>query len=284
LNGLNALDYDLLKTFIYTNDQSEPLSHAIVLLEQFATSDRVNSLIKLTKKLILKKNPEIDFYILSALGSWTQLSKDDLFPLLYGISDTYKDSKLHQEGLVSSLSELEDDFLLFLEDQNTDLSNSILLDILNVTISNKNSDKKNFIYTQKTVGTDARTSGYNIYRNFCATCHGINGEGIDNLAPPLQNSEYISKSSERLALVILHGLSGPIHVNGKPYKLNVSMPGLVNNPEFKDEDVNNIIKYVTSAFSDNPKSLELEKIKLLREHKPQNAGGFTEEELLQLEN
>jgi mono/diheme cytochrome c family protein len=284
LNGLNALDYNLLETFIYTNSQSESLSHAFVLLEQFATSDRVNSIIKLSEKLILKNSPEIDFYILSALGAWMQLSVDALFPLVYEISNTYKDSKLHQEGLVSSLSGLEDGFLLFLEDQNTDLSNRILMDILNVTISNKNSDKKNFIYTQKTVGTDARTSGYNIYRNFCATCHGINGEGIDNLAPPLQNSEYISKSSERLALVILHGLSGPIHVNGKLYKFNVSMPGLAHNPEFKDEDVNNIIKYVTSAFSDNPKSIELDKIKVLREHKPQNPGGFNEEELLQLEN
>lgn len=282
LNGLKALDYGLLEKFIYTHSESDSISHAFVLLEQFATDDRLSSVLKLAKNLLLKDSEQIDFYVSCSLGKWMAISTEDLFPLVFNLSNKYKSSKLLQEGLVSSLRGLEEAYLLFLNTQNVVVTNTLLLDILNTTILNKKSNKKNYIYTSKKVGTDSRTSGYNIYRDFCATCHGLSGEGVENLAPPLKDSEYISESSERLALVILHGLSGPIHVNGSLYNLNMTMPGLVHNPEFKDKDILNIINYVTNAFSDVSVDVDSAKIKTLREQEPKYEGGFTEEELLEL--
>ncbi|MEC3907475.1 c-type cytochrome [Tamlana sp. 2201CG12-4] len=282
LNGLNALNYNVLEKFIYANNHSQPISHAFVLLEQFATLDRMPSLIKLTDNLILKNNPEIDLYVLSALGEWMMLSPRDLFPKVFELLNKYDYDLIYQEGLMNSLRGNEELYLSFLNDQKIDTVNEAFLENLQAIISNKQKNKKSFIYTKKGSNTDTRTAGYNIFRNLCATCHGINGEGVENLAPPLKHSEYITESTERLVLIILHGLSGPIHVNGKLYEFNTVMPGLAQNVEFTDEDIQNVISYVTNAFSNESQKLELDRIKALRKQKPKNVGGYTEEELLQL--
>jgi mono/diheme cytochrome c family protein/glucose/arabinose dehydrogenase len=279
LNGLHALNFTILETLLYSGSSSSAKSHALVLLEPFATQDRVQSLKKLTQKLISKNNPQIDLYLLSALGKWVSLSTETLFPVVLHLSNKYKDNLVYQESLVSSLKGMEEAFLLFLNENQPNTSEHILTDILSTTISNKKS--KNNISTTKNRG-GSRAAGYKIFRNFCATCHGVDGEGVESLAPPLKDSEYVTKSSERLALVILHGLSGPIHVNGTLYELNITMPGLANNPEFTDSDIKNIIDYLNNAFPGEAKNIEVDKIKSLRSLKPKSDNVFSEKELLEL--
>ncbi len=58
--------------------------------------------------------------------------------------------------------------------------------------------------------------GFKIYKNLCATCHGKEGEGIGELAPPLVGSPRVVGNKEKLAKILLHGLNGPI--NGKEYQ------------------------------------------------------------------
>ncbi|MEP5339733.1 MAG: c-type cytochrome [Algibacter sp.] len=280
LNGLNALDYNVLEKLLYSNSESNSISHALVLLEQFATQDSMSSFIRLTQKLSLKNNAEIDLYILNSLGDWLTFSTQQLFPLAWQLSNKYKDNLVYQEGLINSLRGLEDNYLLFLN-QNKNTSGAVFSEVLESTQSNIALNKRNYIYTTKGAKTDAITVGYKIFRNLCATCHGIEGEGVANLAPPLKNSEYVTQSSERLALVILHGLSGPIHVNDKLYELNTTMPGLGNNPDFSDEDIFNIIIYIQNAFPGASEKIKLDQIKLLRNLKPKN-GVFNEKELFKL--
>ena len=268
LNGLDALNFEVMEKILSSNGKSSSISHALVLLEQFATLNLVPSMLKLTKDLMLKNSPEIDLYILSSLGTWIQLSPEGFFPTVLELSNKYEANIAHQEGVISSLRGAEEEFLLFLNQGENNPSEIILSDMLNTTISNKKNKVKNLIYIKTTVGTDSRTAGYKIFKNLCATCHGFNGEGIEALAPPLKNSEYITESSERLALIILHGLSGPIHVNGKLYNLNATMPGLANNPEFSDKDIQNIIRYLHNAFPGNSKKIAVERIKSLRNQKP----------------
>jgi mono/diheme cytochrome c family protein/glucose/arabinose dehydrogenase len=283
LNGLDALDFETLKNSLSSDSGSDFISHTIVLTEQFAAQEHIVSMIKLIKSLILKDNPEIDLYISTSLGGWLQFSPEDFFPILLELSVKYRNSKVYQEGTINSLRGLEESFLQFLNQGEKEASEIILYNILNTTISNKANQIKNAIYTVKKVGTDSRTAGYNIFRNFCATCHGIDGSGIEDLAPPLKNSEYVTGAPERLALIILHGLAGPIHVNGEFYELNTIMPGLANNSDFSDSDIQGIIDYLHNAFPGNSERIELGKIKFLRNQKPKSGGVFSEKELLQLD-
>lgn len=283
LNGLNALEYSLLEKVLTSNSKSNIISHTLVLLEQFASKSHLNSTYELINNLLKKNDKEIDLYSAIALGKWVQISPEKFFPLLLKLSNTYKNNKVYQEAIVNSLRGVENKFLDFSSKLKNDFSESTLFELLNQTIDNKNTDLKNFIYTKTSVGTDSRTSGYKLFRNICATCHGVDGDGIDGLAPPLKNSEYVKGSTEKLALVILHGLSGPIHVNGKLYNMNTVMPGLVNNPEFTDKDVQDIISYLNNAFtSKSENDISKEKIESLREKRPANGSTFSEKELLEL--
>ncbi|XMO87092.1 c-type cytochrome [Algibacter sp. AS12] len=282
LDGLNALSYDVLEKVLYSEDSVDVISHAILLMEQFASQDRALSIAKIVKHLNLRNNPTIDLYVLSALGNWMTFSKDQLFPLVQQLSLRYKDQISYQEAFITSLRGHEESYKAFLGETLEAPEHNVIAKILNTTISNKAKNKQNKIFTTKKAQVDNRIAGYNIFRNLCATCHGVEGEGIESLAPPLQNSEYVTESSERLALVILHGLSGPIHVNGDLYDLNIAMPGLANNPEFTDKDIHSIIQYLRNAFPGKTKNISIDKIKSLREQKPIDGLGFTEEELLKV--
>lgn len=98
------------------------------------------------------------------------------------------------------------------------------------------------------------------------------------MAPPLVDSEHILPS-EKLGLIILHGLRGPIEVNGTMYDMNHAMPGLNTNATLSDKDISALVSYVTNAFSKYPKGLGQDKVKELRKVSPKEDGGFTIEEL-----
>ena len=55
------------------------------------------------------------------------------------------------------------------------------------------------------------------YSAICAACHQTNGTGQAGIYPPLANSEWVYEGSERLAMIILNGIQGPITVDGKNY-------------------------------------------------------------------
>ena len=124
---------------------------------------------------------------------------------------------------------------------------------LEKAIDNHQKKEMNSIFVQQTNTLDTRTNGLQLYRTICAACHGADGKGIQDLAPPLKGSEYIDGSMKRLASIILHGISGPLHVDGKLYTLSNDMPGLVNNSAISDQDIADIIKYTQNAFAKSGK-------------------------------
>lgn len=83
----------------------------------------------------------------------------------------------------------------------------------------------------------------------CFGCHGADGAGIPNLGPPLDASEYVKESPERLARILLHGLTGPITVAGQKYTPQADMPGLAMNPSMTDENLADIATYIRHEWS-----------------------------------
>ncbi len=280
LEGLDALSFELLEKIGLAAD-SMITAHTLILLENYAAQKNTEPMSNLIANLLLKEDATIDLYICLSLGSWVKYSKDIFMPLLYQISKRHENKKIYQEAIISGLQNAEEQFNQYLlqHDLNTN-TNRIIKDLITQTIENKKNNRKNSIFVDNYVTTDSRTAGYQIYRNLCATCHGFDGEGIVGVAPPLKSSEFIEGSSEKLALIILHGLQGPVHVNGKLYLLNGVMPGLANNSEYDDRDIANIISYIQNAFVKNGEKINIERIKELREFKPKNGTFFTEEELL----
>jgi mono/diheme cytochrome c family protein len=278
LNGLNSLSMELL---MKVSTASDPMlsSYALLLLEKFSSIDNIDRFKELSIDLLKRNDPIINFYLAVSLGSWVKTSNNVFFPILLKLSKLYSNQIVYQEAIIASLGNLEEIFRKYMDGQNNKNDAHLTLDsLLTQTINNKKKSNVNPIFVQVKVPTNERTNGLLLFNKTCATCHGTDGQGIENVAPPLKGSEFVKGSTERLALIILNGLKGPVHVDGKFYQLNVSMPAFKNN--FSDKEISDIIEYVRSSFVPNSKDkISPEMIEGLRKKEYTT---LTEEDLLKI--
>ncbi|OUW17615.1 MAG: hypothetical protein CBD18_04140 [Opitutales bacterium TMED158] len=89
-------------------------------------------------------------------------------------------------------------------------------------------------------------AGKEIYTATCMACHQPDGNGMAGLAPPLNGSDWVTGSKERLALMVHHGVSGPIEVAGEAW--NSVMPGHGPMPQFQDEGLAQVLSYIRTAW------------------------------------
>ncbi len=120
-------------------------------------------------------------------------------------------------------------------------------------------------------------TGRTIYAGTCLPCHQPHGRGIDGLAPPLTNSEWVEGSGERLVRIVLHGVRGPIRVDGRNY--NLDMPPLGGLP---DEDLAAVLTYVRRAWGNTGPPLTAEYIRTQRNDTRTRTEPWTQAELLKL--
>lgn len=99
----------------------------------------------------------------------------------------------------------------------------------------------------------------------CIGCHGADGAGIENLAPQLDESDWVNGDPTRIVKVLLHGLSGPIELNGKTYTPLGVMPGLGQNPAIKDQDIADIATYIRANWSNRSPQVTEKTVKEIRE-------------------
>ena len=86
------------------------------------------------------------------------------------------------------------------------------------------------------------------FLNLCSSCHGTGGEGMARFAPPLKKSEWVSGDDKKLAMIILHGMEGPISVNGKPYDIPQILPNMPSFSTLQDVDIAAIATYIRNAW------------------------------------
>lgn len=100
---------------------------------------------------------------------------------------------------------------------------------------------------------DAFVQGKLVYEGkaVCMGCHGMDGEGLLNLGPPLAGSDWVTGDGDRLIKVLLHGLQGPIVVSGTTYTPQAVMPGLGSNPTISDKEIANVITYIRNAWGNS---------------------------------
>lgn len=78
----------------------------------------------------------------------------------------------------------------------------------------------------------------------CTTCHQANGQGVPNTYPPLAGSDIVAGDPNRVIAIVLHGLMGPVKVNGKEYN-NVMSPW---GAAFNDTQIAAVVTYVRSQW------------------------------------
>lgn len=84
--------------------------------------------------------------------------------------------------------------------------------------------------------------GKAVYEANCMACHGAEGKGVEGMFPPLAQSDYFAKDSNKVIHAVTKGVNGKITVNGKEF--NGVMPPL----PLSDQDAANAITYVLNSF------------------------------------
>jgi mono/diheme cytochrome c family protein len=89
-------------------------------------------------------------------------------------------------------------------------------------------------------------SGEGIYTARCAVCHGEHGEGREGLYPALARSAWVDGPPERMAAIILDGMTGPLE------GYNAVMPGWRN--YMRDAEIAEVMTWLRHADGKTPVS------------------------------
>ncbi len=118
--------------------------------------------------------------------------------------------------------------------------------------------------------------GVGIYKTFCFACHGLNGEGLKDMGPPLVLSEWVAGDKETLISLVLKGMEGPITVKGVQYK-----PTLIMTPFellLNDQQVADVLTYVRNEWGNKADSVSADEVKEIRKKLVGRTTSFSEKD------
>lgn len=90
--------------------------------------------------------------------------------------------------------------------------------------------------------------GRKFYLSSCSGCHGNDGGGLNRFAPPLKGSEWVLGDERRLALIVLHGIEGPLVVAGKRYAEPEILPVMPGHSTLGDGTIAAILTYIRNEW------------------------------------
>ncbi len=97
------------------------------------------------------------------------------------------------------------------------------------------------------------TQGERIYQAQCANCHGVTGQGLESLYPPIEGSGIILRDIDKLPCIIL---KGKYTLDKSGNKIS-EMPPI---PKMEDVEMTNLINYLQKQFGKNQISIRLDSI------------------------
>lgn len=116
--------------------------------------------------------------------------------------------------------------------------------------------------------------GADIYANTCVACHGIDGQGVAGVFPPLVGSERLNRDPGIPIRIVLGGLIGPITVGGKEY--NSAMPQV---PGLTNQDIASVLTFVRQSFGNDAPPVSEAEVQAVRRAVRGRQEPWTAEEL-----
>ena len=96
-----------------------------------------------------------------------------------------------------------------------------------------------------------------IYQERCQNCHGVHGEGLQALIPPLNDSAYLKTNISRLPCSIKNGLKGKIVVNNKSFEgemLPIDLPPV---------EIAEVLTYINNSFGNKTGTVNVQEVELI---------------------
>jgi mono/diheme cytochrome c family protein/glucose/arabinose dehydrogenase len=117
-------------------------------------------------------------------------------------------------------------------------------------------------------------SGKQTFAGLCAACHQPTGKGLEGLAPPLAESEWVLGDPERIVKVVMHGLRGPIKVKGLNYSYDMPAAGFLT-----DEQIAGVLTYIRREWDHEADPVSVDLVKKVRAEHKGRTDAWTEPEL-----
>lgn len=106
-------------------------------------------------------------------------------------------------------------------------------------------------------GSNERTydEGANLYKQHCEHCHMEDGQGLEELYPPLAKADYLAMLGPNAACIIEYGLQGKILVNGVEFEMGMEpVKGLSR------VEITNIVNYINNAWGNKQDFISLKEV------------------------
>ena len=117
--------------------------------------------------------------------------------------------------------------------------------------------------------------GKTLYENNCVSCHQADGNGVPNVFPPLNGSEWVSGDPGIVVKIVLNGLTGPIEVAGNEYNSVMAALGGV----LSDQDITEIVNYVRNSWTNQGSTITVDEVMQIREETASRTTAWTAAEL-----
>jgi mono/diheme cytochrome c family protein/glucose/arabinose dehydrogenase len=118
-------------------------------------------------------------------------------------------------------------------------------------------------------------NGRQTFAGLCAACHQPTGKGLEGLAPPLAESEWVLGEPDRIVKVVMHGLRGPIKVKGMTYSYDMPAAGFLT-----DEQIAGVLTYIRREWDHEASPVSIDLVKKIRAENKGRTDAWTEPELL----
>ena len=112
------------------------------------------------------------------------------------------------------------------------------------------------------------------YANLCAACHQPHGHGLDGLAPPLVDSDWVLGKPDVTARIVLHGLGGPVKVGNRIWDLTMPPMGMLS-----DEEVAGVLTYIRREWEHNGSPVDANFVTGIRKQYADHSNSWTADEL-----
>ena len=128
----------------------------------------------------------------------------------------------------------------------------------------------------------AVAEGKDLFQQLCAGCHGLAGQGVAPMGPPLANSEWVLGAESRLIRIVLQGMTGPVTVNGTQFQPPHILPEMPALASLADAPLAAVLSFVRRAWGHEAAPISPAQIALVRKETAEQKIPWTEARLQQI--
>jgi mono/diheme cytochrome c family protein len=121
--------------------------------------------------------------------------------------------------------------------------------------------------------------GKMVYEALCLNCHQPEGKGLPGVYPSIAQSDWVKGDTAKLIKIVLHGLSGPIKVNGSDFQQLAPLP--MPPMGLDDQQMADVLTYVRAGFGNHASAVTPAEVKAVRAANATRSTLWTQEELQQ---